>query len=121
MLNNIAIPISNYCSLEPYTWVLIRNNRYPSTITWHQIRRRQQRREYGKKESKTKKSYKKRKKRTSSQHFSIIDCLWLRALCYFLNLVCVYIYILIVHVKITWVDSNQTNKRRKKNSFVSLV
>ncbi len=47
MLNNTSIPSSNYCSLQPYVWIPIRRNRYPSTITWHQIKRQQQ--EYGKK------------------------------------------------------------------------
>ncbi len=38
---------TNYCSLQPYIWIPIRRNPYPSTITWHQIKRQQ--REHGKK------------------------------------------------------------------------
>ncbi len=49
MLNNSSSPISNYCSLQPYIWIPIRRDRYPSTVTWYEIKRQQQ--EYGKKKS----------------------------------------------------------------------
>lgn len=41
MLNNTSIPLFNYCSVQPYVWIPIKRNRYPPTITWHQIKRQQ--------------------------------------------------------------------------------
>jgi len=50
MLNNSSSPISNYCTLQPYIWIPIRRDRYPSTVTWYEIKQQQQQ-EYGKKKS----------------------------------------------------------------------
>jgi hypothetical protein len=47
MLNNTSMSFPNYASLPSFLSKPIRLERYPSTITWKQIKR--QRREYGKK------------------------------------------------------------------------
>jgi hypothetical protein len=44
MLNNTSMSFPDYCSLLS---IPIRYNRYPSTVTWRQIKRLRQ--EYGKK------------------------------------------------------------------------
>ena len=67
MFNNSSTAIVNYCSLQPYVWVPIRRTRYPSTITWHEIKR-QQDEEDGKESENNELSY-----HTRDRYFSIRD------------------------------------------------
>ena len=47
--NHPSIPLlCNSSSLQSYVWIPIKRNRYPSTITWQQIKRQQQLRYDGK-------------------------------------------------------------------------
>jgi hypothetical protein len=46
MLNNSSISFNNYCTLQAFLSKSIKRDRYPSTITWQQIKRQQ--RDYGK-------------------------------------------------------------------------
>jgi hypothetical protein len=109
MLNNTSIPSSNYCSLQPYVWIPIRRNRYPSTITWHQIKRQQQ--EYGKKE--IEKSCVRKKKSIKSTFFNYRLSMASSVVLFFEYCLSICIYILIAYVKITWVDSDHNNKRNR--------
>ena len=48
LYTNPSIPLCHSSSVQSYVWIPIKRNRYPSTITWHQIKRQQQLRNDGK-------------------------------------------------------------------------
>ncbi len=106
MLNN---PSSNYCSLQPYRWIPIRRNRYPSTITWHQIK--PQHYEYGKKKEII---CEKKNPNSKSTFFNYRLSMASSVMLFFEYC----LTILIAYVEIIWVDSNHS---RKKEIGLSLM